>query len=72
MNVKRLVITVFMGSLLSACAAQPRMMPTAEFSPVQPIAAQKPIQPTGAIFTNGRDLFVICAATKLPRYRSAI
>ena len=57
MNVKRLVITVFMGSLLSACAAQPRMMPTAEFSPVQPIPAQKPIQPTGAIFTNGRDLF---------------
>ena len=57
MIVKRLITTVFMGSLLSACAAQPRMMPTAEFSPVQPIPVQKPTQPTGSIFTNGRDLF---------------
>jgi flagellar L-ring protein precursor FlgH len=44
-------------SLLSGCSAQPRMMPTAEFSPIQPIPAKKPQQPTGSIFTNGRELF---------------
>jgi flagellar L-ring protein precursor FlgH len=43
--------------LLSACAAQPKMMPTAEFSPIQPIPAKPNRQVTGAIFTNGRDLF---------------
>ena len=57
MNVKRLVLTVLAGSLLSACAAQPRMMPTAEFAPVQPIPAQKPTLVTGSIFTNGQALF---------------
>ena len=44
-------------SLLSGCSAQPRMMPTAEFSPIQPIPAKKPQEPTGSIFTNGRELF---------------
>ena len=44
-------------SLLSGYSAQPRMMPTAEFSPIQPIPAKKPQQPTGSIFTNGRELF---------------
>ncbi len=43
--------------LLTACAAQPKMMPTAEFSPIQPIPAKPNRQVTGAIFTNGRDLF---------------
>jgi flagellar L-ring protein precursor FlgH len=33
------------------------MMPTAEFSPIQPIPAKKPQEPTGSIFTNGRELF---------------
>lgn len=33
------------------------MMPSAEFSPVQPIPAKKSAQITGSIFTNGRDLF---------------
>lgn len=46
-----------LASLLSACSAQPRMMPTAEFSPIQPIPAKKPQQPTGSIFANGRELF---------------
>jgi len=46
-----------LGSLLSACAGQQRMMPSAEFSPIQPIPAQKPKLATGSIFTNGRDLF---------------
>ena len=32
-------------------------MPSAEFSPIQPIPAQKPKLATGSIFTNGRDLF---------------
>ncbi|MDG1312267.1 MAG: flagellar basal body L-ring protein FlgH [Porticoccaceae bacterium] len=53
----RLIIACILGSLLSACAANPRMMPTAEFSPIQPIPAKKSTQPTGSIFTNGRDLF---------------
>ena len=57
MNLIRLVKIVFLGSVLSACAAQPVMMPTAEFSPVQPIPAKAPVQPTGSIFANGRDLF---------------
>ncbi|MDA8781618.1 flagellar basal body L-ring protein FlgH [Porticoccaceae bacterium] len=51
------LITVAMACVLSACAGQPQMMPTAQYSPVQPIPAAKPSQPTGAIFTNGRDLF---------------
>jgi flagellar L-ring protein precursor FlgH len=33
------------------------MEPTADFSPVHAIPAQQPRQVTGAIFTNGRDLF---------------
>jgi flagellar L-ring protein precursor FlgH len=33
------------------------MEPTADFSPVHAIPEQKPRQVTGAIFTNGRDLF---------------
>ena len=57
MNLIRLVKIVFLSSVLSACAAQPVMMPTAEFSPVQPILAKAPVQPTGSIFANGRDLF---------------
>jgi flagellar L-ring protein precursor FlgH len=57
MNLIRLVNIVLLGSVLSACAVQPVMMPTAEFSPVQPIPAKAPVQPTGSIFANGRDLF---------------
>ncbi|MDB9843085.1 flagellar basal body L-ring protein FlgH [Porticoccaceae bacterium] len=53
----RLLAVCVLGSLLSACAGQQRMMPSAEFSPIQPIPAQKPKLATGSIFTNGRDLF---------------
>ena len=53
----RLLTVCVLGSLLSACAGQQRMMPSAEFSPIQPIPAQKPKLATGSIFTNGRDLF---------------
>lgn len=48
---------LLVSSLLTACAGQPQMMPTAEFSPVQPVPEQKPRQVTGSIFTNGRNLF---------------
>ena len=53
----RVFTLCLLASLLSACSAQPRMMPTAEFSPIQPIPAKRPQQPTGSIFTNGRELF---------------
>jgi flagellar L-ring protein precursor FlgH len=53
----RLLRTLLLASFLTACAAQPRMMPTAEFAPVQPIPATKPTEVTGSIFTNGRNLF---------------
>tara|TARA_B110001450_G_scaffold93300_1_gene88476 strand:- start:6911 stop:7609 length:699 start_codon:yes stop_codon:yes gene_type:complete len=48
---------LLISSLLNACAGQPQMMPTTEFSPIQPIPEQKPRQVTGSIFMNGRDLF---------------
>ena len=57
MNVYRATSILLVALFLSSCAAQPRMEPTAEFSPVHPIPEQKPRQVTGAIFSNGRDLF---------------
>jgi len=33
------------------------MEPTTDFSPIQPMPKQKPIQVTGSIFANGQDLF---------------
>ena len=57
MNFDRFLVVLFLASLLSACAGQPQMMPTTEFSPVQPIPKQKLRQVTGSIFTNGRNLF---------------
>ena len=53
----RLITVSMLVIFLGACAAQPRMTPTPEFSPIQPIPAKKPQQVTGAIFTNGNDLF---------------
>ena len=53
----RATLIFCIACLLNACAAQPRMEPTADFSPVHAIPEQKPRQVTGAIFTNGRDLF---------------
>jgi flagellar L-ring protein precursor FlgH len=53
----RLITTLSMASVLTACVAQPRMMPTAEFAPVQPIPDAAPTQVTGSIFANGRSLF---------------
>ena len=57
MNSNRFLVVFFMVSMLSACVGQPQMMPTTEFSPIQPIPEQEPRQVTGSIFTNGRDLF---------------
>ena len=53
----RLIKILSMASILTACVAQPRMMPTAEFAPVQPIPDAVPKQVTGSIFANGRSLF---------------
>ncbi len=53
----RLLITLSIASVLTACVAQPRLMPTAEFAPVQPIPDAAPTQVTGSIFANGRSLF---------------
>ena len=39
------------------CSVHPNMNPTPEFAPIQPIPEAKPTIVTGAIFTNGRDLF---------------
>ena len=50
-----LIATAF--SVMAGCVGQPTLMPTTEFSPMQPIPEQKPIQVTGSIFANGRDLF---------------
>ena len=57
MNSVKLITVLLMVGSLSACAVQPKMIPTAEFAPVQPIPAQKPTQVTGSIFTNGQALF---------------
>ena len=57
MNSNRFLVVFFLVSMLSACAGQPQMTPTTEFSPIQPIPEQEPRQVTGSIFTNGRDLF---------------
>ena len=57
MSALRKFLSVVFITLLTACAGQPQMMPTAEFSPMQPIPEQKTIQATGSIFANGRDLF---------------
>jgi flagellar L-ring protein precursor FlgH len=54
--VKLITVLLMVGSI-TACAVQPKMIPTAEFAPVQPIPAEKPSQVTGSIFTNGQDLF---------------
>ena len=53
----RALIIYFLLSILSACVSQPQMEPTADFSPIQPMPKQKPIQVTGSIFANGQDLF---------------
>ena len=54
-------IKIFLfGSLFfiaGGCAVQPNMNPTTEFAPIQPIPDQKPRIVSGAIFTNGMDLF---------------
>ena len=57
MNIIRTSFVLLLVSFIAACSGAPRMMPTAEFSPVQPIPAKRPTQVTGSIFTNGRDLF---------------
>ena len=57
MNIIRTSSVLLLTALMAACSGAPRMMPSAEFSPVQPIPAQRPNQVTGSIFTHGRDLF---------------
>ena len=57
MNIIRTSSVLLFAASLAACSGAPRMMPSAEFSPVQPIPAKRPNQVTGSIFTNGRDLF---------------
>ena len=57
MKLVKLISLLIVVGYLTACAAQPQMMPTAEFAPVQPIPAHKPKQVTGSIFTNGQALF---------------
>jgi flagellar L-ring protein precursor FlgH len=57
MNCYRFLMILCVASALGACAGQPQMTPTAEFSPIQPIPVQKAQLVTGSIFTNGRDLF---------------
>ena len=56
MSLRVLIISLLL-IFLNACASQPQMEPTADFSPIQPIPKQEPIQVTGSIFANGRDLF---------------
>jgi flagellar L-ring protein precursor FlgH len=53
----KIFLILLLAILFVGCAGQPKMMPTSEFSPIQPIPAQAPRQATGSIFTNGRDLF---------------
>jgi flagellar L-ring protein precursor FlgH len=57
MNIICTSSVLLLAALMAACSGAPRMMPSAEFSPVQPIPAKRPNQVTGSIFTNGRDLF---------------
>ena len=56
MRLFKLFSIVFFLSL-GGCAVQPNMNPTPEFAPIQPIPQMKSNVVTGAIFTNGRDLF---------------
>jgi flagellar L-ring protein precursor FlgH len=57
MKFTRAFITFGIAGLLGACAGQPQMTPTVEFSPIQPLAEKKPTPITGSIFANGSDLF---------------
>ena len=51
------LLTVLSFILFGGCSVHPNMNPTPEFAPIQPIPEAKPTIVTGAIFTNGRDLF---------------
>jgi len=57
MKILRMPYILLLASLMAGCSGAPRMMPSAEFAPVQPIPATKTVQMTGSIFSNGRDLF---------------
>ena len=51
------LLTMLFSILFVGCSVHPNMNPTPEFAPIQPIPESKPTIVTGAIFTNGRDLF---------------
>ena len=51
------LLTVLPFMLFGGCSVHPNMNPTPEFAPIQPIPEARPTIVTGAIFTNGRDLF---------------
>jgi len=57
MNLLRVMAISATATLMGACTAQPNLMPTAEFAPVQPAPAAPKTQATGAIFNNGMGLF---------------
>ena len=63
MKLVKLISLLMVVGYLTACAAQPQMMPTAEFAPVQPIPAHKPKQVTGSIFTNGQAFYTLMFLT---------
>jgi flagellar L-ring protein precursor FlgH len=57
MNASRFTLLAAILALLSGCASQPNLMPSAEFAPVQPLPDAQPKLATGGIFANGQDLF---------------
>ena len=57
MTILRSIVITTAATLMSACATQPDLMPSAEYAPVQPAASAPKMQATGAIFDNGMGLF---------------
>ena len=57
MNRMRVAILSAMAVLMTACASQPDLTPTAQFAPVKPAPAAPKAQASGAIFDNGMGLF---------------
>ena len=57
MTILRAMVISATATLLSACATQPNLMPSAKFAPVQPAPVAPATAATGAIFNNGMGLF---------------
>ena len=56
MNIFFKSLGVLFVSMVTGCANQPNLNPSAEFAPIQPIPKAEEVRVTGAIFDNGMGL----------------